>query len=55
MKVGGLGLSICRTITESLGGSISVASVPGEGTCFKIVHPLGQEGEVRHAVPKETV
>lgn len=51
----GLGLSICRTITELLGGSISVASVPGEGTCFKIVHPLGKEGEVRHAVPKETV
>lgn len=51
----GLGLSICRTITELLGGSISVASVPGEGTCFTIVHPLGKEGEVRHAVPAQTV
>lgn len=36
----GLGLSICRTITELLGGDISVVSAPGEGTCFKIVHPV---------------
>lgn len=28
------------TITELLGGEISVVSAPGEGTCFKIVHPV---------------
>ena len=36
----GQGLSICRTLTELLGGEISVVSAPGEGTCFKIVHPV---------------
>ena len=36
----GLGLSICRTIIEILGGDISVVSAPGKGTCFKIVHPV---------------
>ena len=36
----GLGLSICRTIIEILGGDISVVSAPGKGACFKIVHPV---------------
>ena len=39
-QIGGLGLSICRTIIEILGGDISVVSAPGKGTCFKIVHPV---------------
>lgn len=43
----GLGLSICRTITETLGGSISVTSSPGRGTCFTIRHPL------RHTLPEK--
>lgn len=40
----GLGLSICRTIAESLGGGISVASQPDDGTCFTVVHPLHKAG-----------
>jgi CheY-like chemotaxis protein len=36
----GLGLSISKRIIEALGGSIHVASEPGQGTCFTIELPL---------------
>ena len=36
----GLGLSIARWIVESHGGSLSVESVPGRGTSFKVELPL---------------
>ena len=37
----GLGLNIVHTIvTAVLGGSISVSSTPGRGTCFEVVLPL---------------
>lgn len=32
----GLGLSVCFGIIESFGGTMSVASRPGEGTVFSI-------------------
>lgn len=32
----GLGLYVCRSIVESLGGSIQVESAEGRGTCFKV-------------------
>ena len=54
MKGVGLGLSICRTIIGLLGGNISVASVPGEGTCFTIVHPLRRENATEETIPAET-
>ena len=31
----GLGLAICARLCELMGGSISVASTPGEGSCFR--------------------
>lgn len=36
----GLGLYICRQIIEAHGGTISVESEPGEGSCFKVKIPL---------------
>jgi two-component system, LuxR family, sensor kinase FixL len=38
----GMGLSICATILESLGGSISFANVPGRGAAFSVQLPLAQ-------------
>lgn len=39
----GLGLSLCRTIAEMHGGSISVQSVPGQGACFSVHLPIAME------------
>ncbi len=35
----GLGLAICKSLTEKLGGTISVNSEQGRGSCFKITLP----------------
>jgi nitrogen-specific signal transduction histidine kinase len=40
----GLGLSICRRIAELHGGSVSVTSTLGEGSCFAITLPMRQTG-----------
>ncbi len=36
----GLGLSICRTITEANGGSISTRPMDGPGTRFEVIMPI---------------
>ncbi|MEX0350953.1 MAG: ATP-binding protein [Paracoccaceae bacterium] len=50
----GLGLTISRELAEAMGGSISVTSTLGQGTCFCLTLPFGfasqaerQEGQVR--------
>lgn len=35
----GLGLSICRAVVNAHGGTIRVASTPGEGACFEVNLP----------------
>lgn len=35
----GLGLTVCKKMVKKIGGNISVASEPGEGSCFTITLP----------------
>lgn len=39
-KGAGLGLAICRDLTELMGGEITAASMPGEGATFTVTLPL---------------
>jgi two-component system NtrC family sensor kinase len=43
----GLGLSICRDIVSRMGGSISVDSVVGQGSVFRVRLPLNTQNEPR--------
>jgi len=40
----GLGLAICRGLVEAEGGTISVESELGQGTCFTVTLPAAQAG-----------
>jgi signal transduction histidine kinase/CheY-like chemotaxis protein len=55
----GLGLTICRKITELLNGHLSVSSQPGKGSTFKFTVPLRRSGkfisEVKNKVNVETL
>jgi len=47
MRSGGLGLSICRSIAESCGGTIGIASRVGEGTTVTVRLPLASQTSSR--------
>lgn len=40
----GLGLAITKRLVEQHGGSISLKSHPGNGSCFSFTIPIGQAG-----------
>ncbi len=40
----GLGLSICQTMANSLGGSVTVESKPGQGSKFMVEIPIQESG-----------
>ena len=42
----GLGLAIAKGFVEANGGTISVDSLPGQGTSFVVSLPLGDESSV---------
>ncbi|MGH7272482.1 MAG: PAS domain S-box protein, partial [Polyangiaceae bacterium] len=50
----GLGLSICHGIVTALGGQITVRSVPGDGTTFRVVLPT-TTATVASAIPSEPI
>ena len=45
----GMGLSICRTIIESLGGNLRLAITNDRGSSFEIVLPIAQQTGANHA------
>ena len=42
----GLGLNYVRAVVEAHGGEVSVESILGEGSCFKIFLPVSAQGEL---------
>ncbi len=60
----GLGLTVCKHITEAHGGEILLKSTPGVGTCFTIILPIknrdmglnqGQNASLEYAIPQEFI
>lgn len=51
----GLGLSITKELVELSGGSISVTSTRGEGSCFTFTIPLAEDGQKNNDRTEKTV
>lgn len=51
----GLGLSICKALAELMGGSITVSSAVGVGSCFQVVMPLHRTQAAIETKPGEAL
>lgn len=51
----GLGLAISRNLAELQGGSISVESSPGVGTCFKVILPFERSAEIPQQIQEAII
>jgi signal transduction histidine kinase len=49
----GIGLAVVKKIVESRGGSVSLVSAPGEGTCFAFVWPSELEKAATQPIIRE--
>jgi signal transduction histidine kinase len=47
----GLGLSITHSMIQDHGGRMEVESVPGQGTCFRVILPAAKSDETRAKGP----
>ncbi len=47
----GLGLSICKSLIDAMGGGITVESLPSQGTTFTMELPVSLPGDERNAEP----
>ncbi|OYU44432.1 MAG: hypothetical protein CFE44_12960, partial [Burkholderiales bacterium PBB4] len=50
----GLGLVICRRLCDLMGGTLSVHSTPGQGTCFTLRLPFGVSALALHPLAQTT-
>ena len=46
----GIGLSLVKAIAEAHGGRVALASVPGTGSVFTLIGPIGRIGPILHSL-----
>ena len=47
----GIGLSLVKAVAEAHGGRVALSSVPGQGSSFTLLGPIGRIGPILHSPP----